>query len=171
MEEQAATVNEEGLGVMVRQYREAPNLRSTHPLRKNTSCGCHGNPVVHSLAPCSALTQGAGKIAPFLISIAGMFQIPCFQVERKSLLPAHAGIQWGGGAYAQSLDSRFRGKDGKTSRSLSNTARISRIRAEGRSNADTISCRSQLENFYSIPTMSLAPCAKSGGLHAARRHR
>ena len=171
MEQQAATVNEEGLGVTVRQYREAPNLRSTHPLRRNTSCGCYGNSVVHSLAPCSALTQGAGKIAPFLISIAGMFQIPCFPVERKSLLPAHAGIQWGGAAYAQSLDSRFRGNDGKTSRSLFNTARISRIRAEGRSNADTISCRSQLKNFYSIPTMSLAPCAKSGGLHAARRHR
>ena len=155
----------------VRQYREAPNLRSTHPLRKNTSCGCHGKPVVPSPAPCSALTQGAGKIAPFLISIAGMFQIPCFQVERKSVMPAHAGIERGGRAYARNLDSRFRGNDGKTSRPLINTPIIPRIRAEGCSNADTISCRSRLENFYSIPARYLASCATSGGLHAARRHR
>ena len=60
-----------------------------------------------------------------LMSLSGMVEMPrpfdgaqgMLQAERKSVMPANAGIQCGGvGAKTQNLDSRFRGKDGRGSR-------------------------------------------------------
>jgi len=46
------------------------------------------------------------------MSPSGMGEIPCLQAKRKSVMPAKAGIQCGGGGTkTQNLDSRLRGND------------------------------------------------------------
>jgi len=101
---QTASVNEEGRGVTVRQYRQAPNLRLIHKLREGNTRGRHGSFVRHDLAARHALTRRYSEITQSLI-------------------------------------------------------------------ASSILRRCPGEKFFIIPTTYLAPCAKSGGLHAARRHR
>ena len=46
------------------------------------------------------------------MTLVTMVEIPLLEAHRKSVMPAHAGIQCGGeGAKTQNLDSRLRGND------------------------------------------------------------